>query len=271
MNTKKVLFYSFLFLAVTVSFRNSFSMYRGIKCINYTQSKFIESNDICCVENFIDNSQLRPLLIYDIDNTLVRAQDVQARDEYFSARLKREMESGKDLTTACNIVLPQFFECMKKTAVSLVDERSVGSITRLQRRGIAMIALTARSPHVLEVCTLKQLARVGINFRITSPAHENDLNFTGMMDKADFKGGVVFCGNNDKGAVLERLFEQTGFIPDKIIFVDDKLKNLENVEREALKLHIPFLGIRYSKLDAEIESFMLDSFIEESISQNREF
>lgn len=270
MNTKKVLSFGVLFFALTMGLGKSFSMHSMIKPKQAMQPVFIESNDICCVENYLHNDALKPLLIYDIDNTLLRAQEVQARDEYFSACLKREMKSGKDLTAACNVVLPQFFESMKKTAVSLVDERSIESIKRLQRRGITIIALTARSPHALEGCTLNQLASVGINFRITSPTHESDLNFTGMIDKADFKAGVVFCGNNDKGEVLERLFNQTGFTPDKIIFVDDKLKNLENVAREAVKLDIPFFGIRYSKLDFEIENFTLDTFIKESIPAHQD-
>lgn len=221
------------------------------------QSKLFDSDDIGVIQNHLSSQANRPLVIFDIDNTLIRAHEVAARDECFSALLQAELSTGLNVTAACEKILPNYFEAMKKTLVSAIDIKSVDLIKSLQERGIVAIALTARSPYVLEECTLRQLNSVGIDFRHTSPSHEKALNLGGAIGKADFKGGVVFCGNNDKGEVLERLFNQTNFHPDQIIFIDDKEKNLTAVQREAKKLNIPFVGIRYSKLDAEIQDFSL--------------
>ncbi|MBS1988372.1 DUF2608 domain-containing protein [Candidatus Dependentiae bacterium] len=225
----------------------------------YTQvfPVIIESDDIWSVKENIDSNAKHPVVIFDIDNTLLRAELVMARDECFDARLKQELAAGLAIKPACDKVLPGYFEAMQVTHVSLVDENSVAMIKELQERGIVVIALTARSPHVLEECTLRQLESVGINFRITSPTHEKDLNFAGLTDRADFKGGVIFCGCNDKGKVLERFFNETDLHPDQIIFTDDKEKNLSAVEREANELNIPCVCIRYSKLDQAIQGFDL--------------
>lgn len=215
----------------------------------------IESDDIRSVQENVDVNAKRPVVIFDLDNTLLRAELIMARDECFDARLKQELSAGLAIKPACDKVLPGYFEAMQATQISLVDENSVVMIKELQERGIVVIALTARSPHVLEECTLRQLESVGINFRITSPTHEKDLNFAGLNDRADFKGGVIFCGCNDKGKVLERFFNETDFHPDQIIFADDKEKNLSAVEREANELNIPCVCIRYSKLDQAIQGF----------------
>lgn len=245
-------------------------VYMNIKTINFLSLVFvlniactqvfpviIESDDIRSVKNNLNDSAACPVVIFDLDNTLLRAELVMARDECFDARLKQELATGLAIKPACDKVLPAYFEAMQVTPVSLVDENSVVMIKELQERGIVVIALTARSPHVLEECTLRQLESVGINFRITSPTHEKDLNFAELTDRADFKGGVIFCGCNDKGKVLERFFNETGLHPDQIIFADDKEKNLSAVEREANELSIPCVCIRYSKLDQAIQGFDL--------------
>ena len=46
-----------------------------------------------------------------------------------------------------------------------------------------------------------------------------------------------------------------GFKPDKIIFIDDKLKYVTAVEKAVEAEGIEFVGIRYSRLDEEVKSF----------------
>lgn len=44
-----------------------------------------------------------------------------------------------------------------------------------------------------------------------------------------FTHGILFCGNNPKGPMLQKLFEKLDLDPDEIIFADDSSRNLDSV------------------------------------------
>ena len=49
--------------------------------------------------------------------------------------------------------------------------------------------------------------------------------------------------------MLFTLFDALGYKPNKIIFIDDKLKYVKSVEQEAKKHSVEYVGIRYSLQD----------------------
>ncbi|MBS1987755.1 DUF2608 domain-containing protein [Candidatus Dependentiae bacterium] len=262
MKSKKIIFYApLLFVAIFI--------------FGHVVPNIIESDDICNVENYVVSGQGRPIVIFDIDNTLLHPQEIMARVECVIARRDQIMKSGLDMEAAYDKVLPAYFAALQKTAVTLVDEKSVDFIKQLQSRGIIIIAMTARSLE-FEESTLRQLDSVGINFCATAPILKKDLSSEGLNEPISFKNGIIFAGGtNDKGAVLERFLQQAELIPDRgkiilvgekelapdkiqIILIDDKEKNLIDGQRKAIELGIPFTGIRYSKLDLEVQRFNAD-------------
>ncbi|HRW58961.1 MAG TPA: DUF2608 domain-containing protein, partial [Chlamydiales bacterium] len=62
-----------------------------------------------------------------------------------------------------------------------------------------------------------------------------------------FYKGMIFTCCSNKGKSLEQFLLYAKIHPSKIIFIDDKLKNLVDIEKLCEKEDIPFLGIQYLK------------------------
>jgi FMN phosphatase YigB (HAD superfamily) len=69
----------------------------------------------------------------------------------------------------------------------------------------------------------------------------------------------LFCDGFYKGPALKAFLQGK---PDlkvkKIVFVDDKLKNVESVKVAAQELGINFVGIRYGHTDVRTKAYALD-------------
>lgn len=83
----------------------------------------------------------------------------------------------------------------------LVENDTAAVVRRLQQRGCAVFALTARYSDMADI-TKKELASVGIDFTHSSP-------FTGRKVPENAHGatlahGIIFCNNQSKGLILDR-------------------------------------------------------------------
>ena len=67
--------------------------------------------------------------------------------------------------------------------------------------------------------------------------------------------GIIFCGLNNKGDVLASIFSLLDKKPPHLIFVDDKLKYVECVERALKQLCIDYIGIHYRACDEQVQNF----------------
>src|SRR5204863_9626140 len=92
---------------------------------------------------------------------------------------------------------------------------------------IPTMALTTRSLFVAER-TLKQLENILIYFLI--PGISQDDLVLIMPHPCFYKNSILFSGNNDKGSALIHFFEIMNYYPEKIIFIDDKMKYILSVE-----------------------------------------
>jgi len=127
-------------------------------------------------------------------------------------------------------------------------------VNDLQQKGFPVIALTKRSIPVIDK-TIKQLKVIGIDFSKNDLCdHDIDVMVTHM---GRFSKGIIFTGYNDKGKMLFNFFEKINFVPQKIIFVDDRMKNVVSVDKAARIHNIPYVGIRFSLLDKVKKDFDL--------------
>lgn len=105
--------------------------------------------------------------------------------------------------------------------------------------------------------TMEQLTKNNLNFpnnpyahMFPSPEHSFNLPHPHM-----YKNNVLFCGLNDKGAVLLAYLDHINYKPDLIIFIDDKAKNISSVESAVQQRKIKFVGLRYAGCDQRIQEF----------------
>ncbi len=216
-------------------------------------AEIIESSSIASVTQHVTDQ--KTLVVFDIDNTIMEANEIRATDQWFSAMVTYAQNNGYQGLDAVNAVLPFYEAAQKATTVKAVEAIVSTVISNFQQNGNTVIALTSRSLPFLE-CTPQQFASLNIDLT-KSPLCTKNITLA-IKHPAQFHKGILFCSNNDKGEALQALLKELAFTPNKIVFIDDKEKYLLSVQKITLSMNVPFVGIRYSFLDAKVAAFVLD-------------
>ena len=190
------------------------------------------------------------LIISDIDNTLIYAGQQLGSpqcSDYFFEKFKQlglSEQEASDMEMARWMMIQSFIK------VKPVDEQADQVFQQLQEKGIPIIALTAREPKE-SIVTHHQLTSIAIHIKNVLASDESFEIPTKFPSKYD--QGIIFCGfDNSKGRVLTAFLKQINFNPRKIIFIDDKLKHIEDVEKVVESMGIEYVGMRFSGSDQRI-------------------
>ena len=75
-----------------------------------------------------------------------------------------------------------------------------------------------------------------------------------FLNQSTFQGGVIFAGElNNKGEILASFIDKYEEVIKKnieeVIFIDDSMKNVSDVEEKIKKRGINYKGIHYTKLN----------------------
>ena len=214
-----------------------------------TLALIVESDRLETVLEYISPGTL---IIFDIDNTLARSIQELSSDEWFCHLVNSKMLEGYDYLTAVYYALPITYYAQFNVALEPTELIAAALIAQLVMRNFPVMALTTRTLFVAER-TLKQLEDIGIAFLI-SDVSQDDLVLP-MPHPCFYKNSILFGGNNDKGEVLKAFFHWMNYYPEKVVFVDDKMKYLESVEKALQSYNITFVGIRYSGCDERVKNF----------------
>jgi hypothetical protein len=209
-----------------------------------------ESNTIADVLKFVDEPNT--IVIFDIDNTLIHPNQELGSDQWFSYMMKEKFSQGLSAEQALAVVLPLFYQVHDYIKMYLAEPSTAQVVNNLFGRSIDTIALTSRSFPLIEK-TEEQLKLNGISFK-KSAKFNKELSCT-LTRPAKLRHGIIYCNNNDKGKTLLDVLQLCHCQPQKIVFVDDKINHLFEVERECLANHIKFVGIRYGALDNFVAQF----------------
>jgi Protein of unknown function (DUF2608) len=234
----------------------------------------VESDDIRSILNHVYDTHHHKeiLVVLDIDNTIAHVKDGFGGDEWFSAMLNNHVAKGIDFKTAVAEILPLYTKIQNTIWLDPVQQETVRLIRFLQDIGIAVMAITARSFPLLNR-TIEQLQHLDIDLSRSALSRETiDFN---LYDVAQYRHGILFGGQNNKGELLIKFFETINYHPNKVIFIDDKLKYVEQVDESMQAVHIPYVGIRYSHLDEKVKNYcladhedQLQRFYQENIINN---
>ena len=162
------------------------------------------------------------------------------------------MAEGYDYITAVYYALPITYYAQFNVALQPTEFIVPILIQQLIAQKIPIMALTTRSLFVAER-TLKQLEDINLQFYV--PGMSQDDVVLSMPHPCFYKQSILFGGNNDKGEALLALFKFMNYYPEKVIFIDDKMKYLLSVEKALKPYNIPFVGIRYSGCDERVKNF----------------
>lgn len=188
----------------------------------------------------------RTLVVLDIDNTLMRPATHLGSDEWFSHLVQEKVAQGMDTISAIRNVLPLYFHIHFIIDLVPTEPHLHEEITRIACRCEHIVCLTSRSPNIVQR-TVMQLAKNKLHFYM--PEHQE------RVVNCLYLNGVIFCGNTDKGQVLCTFLDDIAYVPEVIIFVDDKEKYIHAVEAAAQKRNISCIGLRYAGCDHHVKNF----------------
>jgi len=229
-----------------------FTLYAITLFFAFLQAKIVEIKKIEEANSYVSD-QNKTLIIFDIDNTILEPTKPEGSDQWFYAAINYFQKQGLTYQQARNKVIPIYIELNRKNGVQLVEKEVVALIHSFQHRNIPVIALTSRSEPIKSI-TIKQLTSFNIDLE-REPLNNKSFVFNFKIP-ASFYHGILFCGDNNKDAILIEFLKQTTLKPGLIIFIDDKRHYLASVEKTLNKKNIPFIGLRYGYLDNKVNNFV---------------
>lgn len=192
------------------------------------------------------------LVVLDVDETLLTTSQMLGGDRWFTDQLKQLQHQNFSFEEALAKTLPDYISLQNKTKVKPIEHQAAAVIHTLQKRGHCVIGLTSRSTEIAYV-TINQLKTLGIYLQptaITIPKIEVYSHYP-----SKYIEGILFSGGLNKGELLYDLMQYAQVNVDRVIFINDKVKYLKQMEDFFEPKNIEFIGLRYGAADASIEAF----------------
>lgn len=208
---------------------------------------FLTITDATGLSEILIRTNEDTLVVFDVDMVLLNTKEVafqipnlDLHNDIFLTLKSRYSKEEFDYLVHCSLVRIEF---------ELLHPLMSVVVNNLQDRNIPTIACTAllsgliESKYDMMEWRTKQLATFGIDFSKTAP---DDLGFQTLQFPAyrgnvpQYNKGVMITNSEhsptDKGTVLSAFLSLMPEMPQKIIMIDDKLKNLEDVRRSLAEI-----------------------------------
>jgi hypothetical protein len=141
----------------------------------------------------------------------------------------------------------------------LIDPHSLQVLENLSKKQVPTMGLTANFTgkflHVdcLEDWKIQQIKKLGFDFSTNSP-HKGKIVFHNLPQFLNnpviYKEGILFSNGRtvSKGEALVAFLKTTQYVPQKVLFMDDREENLKKVELALRELnpHIVYTGVHYT-------------------------
>jgi len=198
------------------------------------------------------------LVVFDIDNTLLAMEQGLGADQWYDWQKALSDEDRCNPYSVGDRFAVQgalyFASAMRPTQPDAADQ-----VRTIQDLGIPVIALTSRGPDY-RLQTFRELRRNGYSFTYSAigPQGGYDGLFVPVKDGrfSRYEDGVFLTAGQHKGEMLLALLQKTGHpMPEIIIMVDDKKKNLDAVRETFSARGIPVHNWRYTGEDINVRKF----------------
>lgn len=109
------------------------------------------------------------------------------------------------------------------------------------------MGLTHRQPSVAD-STISQVASLGFDFINTAPSQKT---FSiAAKSPTLYLNGILFVGDyNKKGDVFLPFLQLVKKDPKKVVFIDDKRKNVEELEQALSSKGVEYIGVHYTAIE----------------------
>lgn len=193
------------------------------------------------------------LIILDIDDTLIIPVQMLGCDEWFKFRIENHRAEGMNPSQALEKALSEWEAVRHLTKMEIVEPGTDTIVHSLQMQGYPIMGLTTQGL-ALATRTAQQLKQNHIDLSLTHPGE--DCYFRIHGHGVLYRNGILFTSGSSKGESFQKLCEEIGYTPQRVIFINDKASHLEDIESVAQKMGIEFLGLRYAYSDKRKAAFL---------------
>lgn len=197
----------------------------------------------------------KTLFLLDLDDTVFDFPNMvgsKSWRNYIGPAMKK-IDSSRNWHDILSYFLSENYPV--KTVESITSE----FVKNLQEKGYVVCGFTARermqwydTPQAgVDSMTTKQLNSVDVN--LNNNALENTYPYLAL--DSEYFSGTFFCHIEPKGNFLTHLLKNAPEIPQKVIFIDDKLSQVESVANALTTLGIPHESYCYLAINAKTKMF----------------
>lgn len=218
-------------------------------CLLFTVKSYSDIRTIYSLDEItIDAFSKETLVMFDLDDVLIYPKDALLQNwrSGWIPEGMREWTPEEDTIAWANVQ----FQLMDPSGPKLIDELNENGIPTIgfttfamEQSGIVKSIPEWRSKHLEEL---------GLYFKM-----ENEIVFPVLEGfvPPSFEKGVLYCGNfykkdkDNQGKILSLYLDWLDWMPQQIVFVNDRRDHLEAVKKELEKRKIPYLGFLYQPKD----------------------
>jgi len=172
--------------------------------------------------------------------------------------IRRNLRKIQDLDQAGNLHDQWTFSVATTVPIQPVQKEIVEWIDTLQQKEIPVFCLTGRGRNTwyatvvdkVDKLTEFQLRSIGIDLKKSKVPEE--------LKKADpqlFQNGVFYTDPYTTGGFIDKILDETGYLPKKIIVVYDQWSQLQSVEEKLTEAGIDHICVLYQRAEKERKDF----------------
>ncbi len=175
------------------------------------------------IADFFSKCSQPKLLVLDIDNTILKSKSLLGSDQWYTwqsvlIKEKSSQAVAKNMKHLNKIINDMF--CYLQ--YELCESDLSTTLSQFKKNNVEIILLTARGNKCHQ-----NLRDTLLEFGVSQYLNTS---FSFISSKSiSYQDGIIYCSGNHKGKILKSFLQQNQYIPNQIVFVDDKPKNLEKV------------------------------------------
>ena len=194
------------------------------------------------------------VVVLDLDNTTMEPVQTLGSDQAFSYWVQKLKSHGLSDEQAVAESLKAMTPIQPYSEVKAVEGFVPQWIQNLQQRRVVVFALTAR-PSAWAAGTLGQLKSLNVDFSRTAPFPQST-NQGVSFKYGTYQRGIIFLNPGaPKGEALLEFLNSARLSQRPIIFVDDKIRNVQSVAQSLDQAGLRHIEFRYGAADPRVRAF----------------
>ncbi len=195
------------------------------------------------------------LFLFDIDDTIFDSPYMLGSKAWrrYIVEAVRKIDNSENWHDIFSYSLAQ------KYPLQLVEAETSEFVKELQNKGYAVCGFTSRersfwydmAQNGVDILTTEQLRSVNVDFNNKSL----EKTYPYLSRDPEYFEGIFFANVEPKGNFLLNLLRNTPRLPSKVVFIDDKLTQVESVANTLETLKIPYECYTYIATDEKNNSF----------------